>query len=82
MRSLIYFKDAMRVFTRPNAIFKRMSKRRQKKSALHSLVNRNKLPNPNESDIKQFIISSAWLAEVSGVVRNFNEFKDSLIIDR
>lgn len=72
----------MRVFTRPNAIFKRMSKRRQKKSALHSLFSRNKLSNPNATDIKQFIVSSAWLAEVSGVVRNFNEFKDSLIISK
>jgi len=59
-----------------------MSKRRQKKSALHSLFFRNKLSNPNATDIKQFIVSSAWLAEVSGVVRNFNEFKDSLIISK
>jgi len=72
----------MRTFTRPNAVFKRMSKRRQKISALHSLFALPKLSNPNEVEVRNFILSRAWLAEVSGVVNNFNEFKDSLIIER
>lgn len=74
----------MRTFTRPNAVFKRMSKRRQKISALHSLFALPKISNPNlnAADVKNYMISKSWLAEVSGVCRNFNEFKNSLIIER
>jgi len=72
----------MRIFTRSNAKFKRMSKRRQKNSALYSLFALPKISTPNAVDVKSFINSRAWLAEVSGVVSNVNELKDSFIIER